>query len=332
LCTAHLLGEDLYNALKEHLFEHVQSIRGKLENYTGDELLKEYIEEWTQFKDGAQRNARMLTYLNRHWVVRVLDEGNQEGAHEILPLHTVLWEEVVLDVSQDIVREELLRLVERRRKGDSVDEKIVGDLLAASRKSFIPSSSKKGEGIVLMRTAVDEKDSTKRVPDVYQLLLQTTPDHNTDTTDQAILFRATQLGYVPTVSYLLGLGLKVDIEDATGRTSLSHAAQSQYIDLLKFLLSHSASPNAQDKEGLAPLHWASKFSDHPHHYSTSKAKAIKVLLEHGADPMLKDRRGKTALAWAKQAQSDNTGALFLLKRAMEGKGISGMDNEEKITT
>ena len=84
-------------------------------------------------------------YLNRHWVLRVLDEGNKVRAHEIMPLHTVLWEEVVLDVSQDVVREEVLRLVERRRKGESVDEEIVGDLVAASRESFATSNAEEGE-------------------------------------------------------------------------------------------------------------------------------------------------------------------------------------------
>lgn len=127
------------------MFEHVQSIREKLEKYKGDELLREYIEEWKQFQAGAQRNARLLMYLNRHWVLRVLSEGRKEGTHEILLLHTVLWEEVVLDVSQDVVREEVLRLVERRREGESVDEKIVGDLVAASRKSFATSNAEEGE-------------------------------------------------------------------------------------------------------------------------------------------------------------------------------------------
>jgi ankyrin repeat protein len=181
---------------------------------------------------------------------------------------------------------------------------------------------KKGKRIVLMRTAIDETDSTKRVPDVYQLLLHTTPDSSTDTIDQAILFHATQLGYVPTISYLLSLGLKVDIEDATGRTPLSHAAQSHSLELLTFLLSHSASPNTQDKEGLAPLHWASILSDRPHHYSHSNVEAVKFLLEHGADPTLQDHSGKTALAWAKKTKFGNAGALELLKKAMEGKGVN----------
>jgi hypothetical protein len=130
---AQLLGEVLYAYLKEYLFEHVQSVRARLEKVKGEELLKMYVEEWKHFRDGAQKNARLLMYLNRHWVLRVLDEGNHE-VYEILPLHTMLWEEVVLDVSQDVVREEILRIIERWREGEIVNEELVRGVMEASRE------------------------------------------------------------------------------------------------------------------------------------------------------------------------------------------------------
>jgi ankyrin repeat protein len=177
---------------------------------------------------------------------------------------------------------------------------------------------------MLMRTAIDENDPTKRVPDIYQLLLQAMADSSIDTKAGAILFRALQLGYSPTISYLLSQGLKADIEDATGRTPLSHASQTHSTEMITLLLSYDASVNAQDKEGLAPLHWAFLVSPRPY-YGNDYIEAVKLLLEHGADPMLKDNSGKTPLAWAKKA--GKAGVVDLLKKAMEGKGVSQEDIE-----
>jgi cullin 1 len=148
---AHLLGEVLYAYLKEYLFEYVQSVRARLEKFKGEELLKMYVEEWKHFRDGAQKNARLLMYLNRHWVLRVLDEGGHEKVYEILPLHTMLWEEVVLDVSQDVIREEVLRIIERWRDGEVVDEELVRGVVEASRES-----SRRFEMIAEKRVHADE--------------------------------------------------------------------------------------------------------------------------------------------------------------------------------
>ncbi|KAF2794724.1 Cullin repeat-containing protein [Melanomma pulvis-pyrius CBS 109.77] len=281
----HLVGEELYDLFKAEVFEHLQSVRERLAQCEGDERLKAYVEQWRQFQVAAQRNSKLLDYLNRHWVLPLIDETDAYEVLEIYPLHIVLWEEVMLDSTQDIVREAMLELVEKRRGGESVDEGLVKDIVDSS--------------------AIDEKDATKRVPDVYQLLLQDTTALNITERDGHILLKAAQLGYKATVGFLLNKGLNVDLEDADGRTPLSHAAQNTDEDLVLLLLSHGASINAPDHNGKVPQSWA--FSPPRHRITSYFSKTVlprfmRLLLERGADPRVKDGSGRTPVEYAKEAQ------------------------------
>ena len=313
--------------LRDLLTEHLQDVRKRIIQRDDSMLLKTYVEEWKQYQTGAQRNSKLMNYLNRHWCLRELDEG-EENVHEIYPLHVLLWEEIVLDISQDVVRDAIAGLVMKRRRGEAVDEGLVDGLLKASSKCVLSIGAEyvlilveweKGKMISFQgsyysgSTGVEgEEDRGKTVPDIYQLLLRSPAGE----TDEQILFRAVRLSYKPTLSYLFAhpLSLSPDTRDDMGRTPLSYAAQKVDKPLISFLLSNGASINAQDDNGVTPLSWAVRSTCHERNIEG----VVKLLLSNGADVNTKDAKGNTAKDWAKMNEFCNSKRVLNALEGLEG--------------
>jgi ankyrin repeat protein len=86
------------------------------------------------------------------------------------------------------------------------------------------------------------------------------------------------------VVWLLAKGAEVNAEDRDGVTPLHQAANFSNITLVKILLEHSANIHALTDKHRTPLHWAAVGGD---------LNTIKLLLEHGADPSVQDSVGRT---------------------------------------
>jgi ankyrin repeat protein len=90
------------------------------------------------------------------------------------------------------------------------------------------------------------------------------------------------------LSLLVERGAPVNEFDSEGRTLLMRTVDRDANDLAKYLLTHGADPNLQDKNGKTALI-----------YARTKA-AVDLLLTSGADPNLQGKNGETALlhhAW-----------------------------------
>ena len=84
----------------------------------------------------------------------------------------------------------------------------------------------------------------------------------------------------------------------------------------RFLLEHGADINAQNRQGLTPLHWAS---------NSGTPEVVRVLLEHGADVEVKDDTGRTALHW-----TSSSGRLEVVRLLLEhGADVVVKDNSGK---
>jgi cullin 1 len=147
---AHLLGEELYNHLTTYLNGHLELVREASQNYSGEELLKYYIQEWKRYTTAAEYNNHLFRYLNRHWVKREMDEG-KKNVYDIYTLHLVRWKEVVFLHCHPNVMDAVLKLVEKQRDGETIDHMQIKTLVT----SFV-------------NLGLDDSDPTKNNLEVYK--------------------------------------------------------------------------------------------------------------------------------------------------------------------
>ncbi|GIZ36944.1 hypothetical protein CKM354_000040900 [Cercospora kikuchii] len=147
---AHLLGEDLYHRLNEHLKQHLAAVHAEMVKHTDEALLTYYIKEWKRYTQAGMYNNHLFRYLNRHWVKREMDEGKKD-VYDIYTLHLVRWKEDMFGTTQNAVMDAVLRLVEKQRNGETIEQSKIKDVV----NSFVS-------------LGIDEADSTKTTLDVYR--------------------------------------------------------------------------------------------------------------------------------------------------------------------
>lgn len=139
--------QDLYSTLVRQVRAHCRETRAAIlaassadgaDEVTARRLIAECNTRWSAFVQLAGVVANVMQYLERHWVIRELDErkgkGDKGGIYLLRELHEVVWREEVLKVTRGGIvveeggEEEIGRAVrvlrEREGKGDRevVDE------------------------------------------------------------------------------------------------------------------------------------------------------------------------------------------------------------------
>lgn len=147
---AHLLGEELYHRLNEYLKRHLQGVHAEMVKHADEALLTFYIKEWKRYTTAGQYNNHLFRYLNRHWVKREMDEGKKD-VYDIYTLHLVRWKEDMFGSTQNAVMDAVLRLVEKQRNGETIEQSKIKDVV----NSFVS-------------LGIDDADSTKSTLDVYR--------------------------------------------------------------------------------------------------------------------------------------------------------------------
>ncbi|KAK4541634.1 hypothetical protein LTR36_007778 [Oleoguttula mirabilis] len=147
---AHLLGEELYHRLNEHLKRHLQGVHAEMVQHADEALLTYYIQQWKRYTTAGTYNNHLFRYLNRHWVKREMDEGKKD-IYDIYTLHLVRWKEDMFGSTQNAVMDAVLRLVEKQRNGETIEQSKVKQVV----DSFVA-------------LGIDEADSTKTNLDVYR--------------------------------------------------------------------------------------------------------------------------------------------------------------------
>jgi cullin 1 len=147
---AHLLGEELYQLLDQYLNAHLRFVTSKTENVSNEALLTYYIREWKRYTNAAKYNNNLFRYLNRHWVKREMDEG-KKNVYDVYTLHLVKWKDVFFSAVQEKVMDAVLRLVEKQRNGETIDQLQI--------KAIVDS---------FVSLGLDENDSSKPTLEVYR--------------------------------------------------------------------------------------------------------------------------------------------------------------------
>jgi cullin 1 len=150
LSSAHLLGEELYNKLKDYLAKHLEDLVVKSRSHTDEALLSFYIKEWDRYTVAAKYIHHLFRYLNRHWVKREVDEG-KKNIYDVYTLHLVQWHKVLFDKVSGKVMDAVLKLVEKQRHGETIEH----SQIKAVVNSFVS-------------LGLDEADPSKSTLDVYR--------------------------------------------------------------------------------------------------------------------------------------------------------------------
>ena len=147
---AHLLGEDLYHRLNDYLKRHLAGVHAEMIKHSDEALLVYYIREWERYTIAGAYNHHLFRYLNRHWVKREMDEGKKD-IYDIYTLHLVRWKEDMFGSTQNAVMDAVLRLVEKQRNGETIEQSQIKMVV----ESFVA-------------LGIDDADNTKQNLDVYR--------------------------------------------------------------------------------------------------------------------------------------------------------------------
>lgn len=107
-----------------------------------------------------------------------------------------------------------------------------------------------------------------------------------DQNGKTALMRASELGKIDAVDFLIQYGACVDLKDNMGRTALIYAVKEGKENVVKTLIENKADINVQTKNKHTPLHYAAIYN---------LVGVAKILAEKGCETHLRDDRGKSPL-------------------------------------
>ncbi|KAL4002018.1 Cullin family protein [Acanthocheilonema viteae] len=125
---AEFVGLDLYNHLKRFFQDYVENVYQKGRDLSGEDILNYFTTQWDSYRFSSKVVGGIFSYLNRHWIKRELDEGN-EDIYEIYVLAIVTWKEFLFIHMRDSVTSAVLKLIERERNGEKIRTKLISGVI-----------------------------------------------------------------------------------------------------------------------------------------------------------------------------------------------------------
>eukprot|EP01137_Pigoraptor_chileana_P032706 Opistho-2@22517 len=125
---AHFVGHDLYNKLGDFFRAHLGRIGETGKDLLGENLLVFYRDQWNNFVFGAKVVNHIFQYLNRYWVKREKEEGNN-AIHDIYTLCLVVWRDELFNSMKSKLTNALLDQIDRERNGEAVNISLLREVI-----------------------------------------------------------------------------------------------------------------------------------------------------------------------------------------------------------
>ena len=140
-------------------------------------------------------------------------------------------------------------------------------------------------------------------------------------------------GNIPLMKKMLNDGTITDINvlfdnGLSTNTALMFETMYGTLEGMKFLLTHNADPNIQDKNGWTAVHKLAFLGEIDKKAKTKQLAKLRLLLDYGADKSIKTKNGKTALDLAKGSLSCHD----CIKMLSQGKNKTLRKNKPKRKT
>jgi hypothetical protein len=190
------------------------------------------------------------------------------------------------------------------KRGANVGKGFGRALAAAALIVAVPAAAQQYSDSYSFLKAVKERDASK----VTSLVSEpgTTVIHSKErSTGEGALHIVTRDRDYGWLSFLMGKGARLDIQDQKGGTPLSLAAQLGWLEGAELLLKYGANPNLANNRGETPLILAVQQRNLP---------LVRLLLSKGANPKRADSAaGLSAIDYASRDGARSAAILKLLQ-------------------
>ncbi|KAK6057059.1 cullin family protein, partial [Cooperia oncophora] len=121
------VGVEMYAKLTNFIESYVKARLEGARDLLGEDLLRYYTTQWSEFRFSSKVVDGIFSYLNRHWIKRELDEGNG-NIYMIYTLALVIWKRSLFMESKERVTDAVLDLIRRERNGETICRKLIRDV------------------------------------------------------------------------------------------------------------------------------------------------------------------------------------------------------------
>ena len=163
---------------------------------------------------------------------------------------------------------------------------------APKAKSEVPQPLNNFGVSALLHYAASSGD----IEECYRLIVEEGASvHSLNANRSTPLHIAALKGYYTMVEMLLEQRADVNRKESVeigGYIPLIHSVKGNHLQISELLLAHGSDPNEADADGLTPLHYCGRISDHD--------AMARLLLSKGGDPTRLDKDGFNCAYWAKE--------------------------------
>lgn len=124
-----LVGQQLYDHLKEYLERYLQGLLASVEDLVDDDLLSFYTSKWENYRFSSRVLDGIYQYLNRYWIRQKMSEGRR-GYYNVYQLALVIWRDVLFAKVGAKVTKAILSLILKEREGMTINTRLISGVLS----------------------------------------------------------------------------------------------------------------------------------------------------------------------------------------------------------